>query len=416
MVQIAKEKGNRGKNIIVWGVILILGILSALSVYSFLNASNKTLTVLVAAADIPPYTKITAGSGQLKEVSIQEDTYKTLSQGQDIIYRKESDVNGFFTEVPIKAGEMIYHSKVSSPEKGRYLAQIYERPGWKLVTLSVSALNAAGSQLVAGDFIDLYYKDPSSEQIVLDPNLKNIRIMDIKYGMNYFKTNESAPQATQPEGVDPLAEAETSSPAAPVQNNNSLGNIDISLGENAVIILSIPEKKAAIFADLVLNSKPMYIIGTKPPIFTAIKEGETEGKEILVADFELNLTNMINSINESEEDLLLNNNNVYIIPSQPLLETVSPTQQPESENENNSESNDEQTENNVQENNAIRITSFSGNYQNIQFQFNELPISMEQFIAEYLRLGKNYKISFTYTDSANTPHIKSITHLKLTTE
>lgn len=383
MAQIGRDKAFKNRSLLVWLVIIIMGVISALLVYSFLSANSKTVKVLMADKDIPQYAMITASSKYVKVVEIQKDTYETLTKGKKNVYTKLSDIEGFYTEVPIKSGELIYKDKVVDPINGRYVAQLYEKPDWKLITIKVSAINSGAAQLKAGDFIDIFYLNPDTKELVDSPNLKNIRIVDIKYGKNYFQPS-----------TDSEDKKDSSTSDTTKTTDEKSNNINDILGDEAAIIINVPSYKANEIVDKILEKVDFYIAATRPVIFQGISDNAKNANNVIVNDFRLPSESAIENfgIGSSEETNTsgLETNNFNLI-------RISPEYRPSDKNS---------------------ITSYEAPAENIKFQIDGSSVSLLEFVQEYNSNKNIYSIIFKYTDGKDKtkPRVKTLKSINLITQ
>jgi Flp pilus assembly protein CpaB len=267
MAQIGAQEKTKNRSVIVWAIIILLGLLAGIAAYSFISSQNETVSVLLVAKDIPPFTKITADYVQVDQM--QKDAYNKMTVGGSEIYTKASDIVGSYSQIPLKKGELFYRFKIASPVSGRYVAQLYEKPGWKLVAVTGTALNAAAGQLSAGDYVDIYYKDANNNVL---PLLKNAKVMDIKYGVNYF---------------DSSAASTATDTASTGVASGQVTNINPTLGNSAYLMFELPDAQAQALGKAVLLQNAMYFAATKPIIaYTQYKTASAAQVPVVIQDIE----------------------------------------------------------------------------------------------------------------------------------
>jgi Flp pilus assembly protein CpaB len=161
-------------------LILIVGVALAMvaGVGTFVYASGAksdqpvavpTVTVLVAAREIPAKTTLTAADVKLQEFNV--DAKPTLAM------TKADDALGKVTIQAISVGEPILPTKFSDPKSPAFVvmpasfigpdgAPVANSPNFRAMSITVSDQNAVGGTVVPGDLVDLVFTlqfDPATK-------------------------------------------------------------------------------------------------------------------------------------------------------------------------------------------------------------------------------------------------------------
>lgn len=385
---VSQEKVQRRRALLIWGIIVILGCFSGLLVYSFLSSANKTVDILVASKDIPPYTQIT--EEYVEVISVQSDTYNTLTSSGGNVYEKKEDIIGNYSEVPIKKGEMFYRFKLADPVSGRYVSRIYEKPGYKLIPLQASVLNAGAGQLKAGDYIDVYMYDEILDDVL--PILTSVKILDIKYGVNYFapateETSEKEGSTTDEEGQG-------------AASTGDLGNINPSIGAgNTYILLTLPVEKAEKIIKSVLLETPLYFAATKPLSFKVFNN-ETLDKYENITVYDVILPTIFET------------GDIRILSEKSILEKGKNTTESNSTSEKEKDEESENNEESIEDTESVTPAStspvdnsfsdfiiYQGKAIEITYMLNDNNIDYEQFKSFYEENQGNMSVEIVYTDT-----------------
>jgi Flp pilus assembly protein CpaB len=118
-------------------------------------AAVPTKTVLVAAADIPARTTLTADNVTTRNVPVDE----ALDQS----YVQASDVVGRITSVPIYADQQMTPNLFATASAGTDFSILdpgetvtADSPTWRAVAISIPNDRAVGGEVKAGDHVDLF--------------------------------------------------------------------------------------------------------------------------------------------------------------------------------------------------------------------------------------------------------------------
>lgn len=377
-----QEKAIKRRGMIIWVVILGMAGLAAVLTYIFLTSATSTTNVLVAAVDIPPYTAIT--EQYLEEKAINSDTYDLLTQEGVLVFNVEDKetIIGQYAEIPIKKGEMLYRFKFTDSTDGRYVGQLYEKPGYRLVAITASILNAGAGQLKSNDYIDIYYDD---EDLGTTALLRGVKILDIKYGNNPFLLTPEAGEN---------AEQETTT------ENSDISNINPSLNDTAYIIFALPEDKATPIIDSVLTDRKIYFAASRPIVFHQVESVESTSviSSVIVADVELPY------VDTETGEIDLNSRFAFLVEKPLNFNKAEEAAQEEGAAEEN-EGSKENQENLVLTPEELLSRSafitYSGLPQDISFVFNGEPLDYQQFIDRYMIYRDKATIRFTAKQTNN---------------
>ena len=142
---------------------ITLGLIGAVLVYVATNRDSSTggaggevtpnTPVIVAKADIPARTTITAGMIEVRNV--QADAKSALALGTT------DEVVGQVTRFPIAANEQVTSSKIVSLAPGELASDrslgFVVPPGKRAIAVTVSPIVAAGGLVLPGDYIDVMF-------------------------------------------------------------------------------------------------------------------------------------------------------------------------------------------------------------------------------------------------------------------
>jgi len=169
---------------------LVLGILSAVLIGVFLSSADKgssggatsaaTVPVVVAAQDIPAFTRVTETMVTVREVPVD------LALAG--VFGSAEDVTGQVTQVQVLTGEQVVPAKVTAtgvniPVGGSAPASFLIPEGKRAFSIALSSVGSAGGLVRAGDYIDILVsgaKTAEGSQELLTPGASCYMLQDIE--------------------------------------------------------------------------------------------------------------------------------------------------------------------------------------------------------------------------------------------
>ena len=143
-------------------IAIVLAVVSGLMSYNYLKGLDKKVTIVVAAEEIQPFTKIT--SDMLKEVSVHSDLKSGLMKDT---YTDKYEVVGAVTRKIITKGypmqknssALLYEeekavalNEFGNVEQGYFIP--YDK---RVISIETDSAGALSQMLKAGDFIDMIF-------------------------------------------------------------------------------------------------------------------------------------------------------------------------------------------------------------------------------------------------------------------
>lgn len=157
---------NLNKKIIL--IAIIFSLLTTYLIYNYLKGVKKSepevkyTTIIVAATDIFPRTKIT--SDMVNEVKVIEGSYLTES------VQDKSKIVGMYTKERILMGEVIPQDRIMEESKTDLCINIPENK--RAISVAVDQFNGVADLIKPGDYVDVY---ATVSEVVID----NIEYSDI---------------------------------------------------------------------------------------------------------------------------------------------------------------------------------------------------------------------------------------------
>lgn len=149
------------------------------------EASEPLVPVLVAAADIPARTVLTASVLAIKEVPVSLAPDGALSGVAEAV--------GLVTVTPVYAGEVIIGSRIAGDSPSDGLAYQLQ-PGQRAVAVRIDEWIGVGGHLRPGDRVDLLWtgKDPVGDQETTSIVLADVAVLAIALNTSPYPAGDGA--------------------------------------------------------------------------------------------------------------------------------------------------------------------------------------------------------------------------------
>lgn len=164
----------------VYLIATIMALVTAISVYFFVmnlkkttsEANTPTTPVVVAAADIPENTVVTAKMVEVKELPSSAVTAGTARTAEEIV--------GKIAKYPVSAGEQIVTQKLKTAGGDDGTDLSYElKENERAITISVDEVTGVSGFIKAGDTVDILTTGTEDGNPVTFYLLQNIKVLKI---------------------------------------------------------------------------------------------------------------------------------------------------------------------------------------------------------------------------------------------
>lgn len=188
------------------------------------------------------------GKNMVEVVVLKQDTKKNIKVTKEMLELKSysaasvhpeavksiKDIEGSYTLVDMKAGEILFSSRFSNQTKEKELITRKIKEGNRAVSIKVDYEESVSTMIEPEDYVDVFFSENKNQNITTTKILENIRVLAVG---TRLVADENASQATEEKVKEEAKQVEytsvtvelTPEQAASIVNADERGNVKFVL-------------------------------------------------------------------------------------------------------------------------------------------------------------------------------------------